>query len=239
MSIRFLPSLLLALVIFALPTLNAQDATRSSIVGQIDGNKYISATHAFSVTIPVLAELGGSITDTDNVVTFQDAFSTHQSIACFKMDPTQRFEEETRGRKEYLIWFFSNFVQADFQQRFPGARIESAHFLPSTQDGALLTYNLLPGGSMFVARLSITSEAEPPVAKRGNLLFVKNGYVFVLSIELAEKVVERSAYDKTVADEDAQLRQRLLALLEKISFSTPPTTETTASPQKPAVAPVK
>ena len=238
MNLRHPIGLILFFLALLLRLAGAPEAT-PSLVGIIEGDKYLSPINAFRVTIPVLAELGGSITDTENVVTFQDVFSTHQSIACFKMDATQRWEEETRGRKEYLIWFFSNFVQADFQQRFPGARIESAHFLPSTQDGALLTYNLLPGGSMFIARVAINTAVEPPVAKRGNLLFVKNGYVFVLSIELAEKVVERSAYDKTVADEDALLRQRLLGLLGKISFSSLPVTETTASPQKPVAAPAK
>ena len=243
MSIRFLPSLLLALVISALPTLNAQDATRSSIVGQIDGNKYISATHAFSVTIPVLAELGGSITDTDNVVTFQDAFSTHQSIACFKMDPTQRFEEETRGRKEYLIWFFSNFVQADFQQRFPGSRIESAHFLANTQSGSLLIYNLLPGGSMFAPRAMVASNGDSLVAKRGNLVFVQNGYVYVISIELAEKALESTAYNKTVAEEDALLRARLLTFLDKVTFTAPTPAaigaEKSSAPAQPTATPAK
>jgi hypothetical protein len=243
MSFRFPTCLLFVFASAMLHQLDAQDTT-SSLVGSIEDNKYISPIKAFRVTIPVLAELGGSITDTENVVTFQDVFNTHQSIACFKMDATQRWEEETRGRKEYLIWFFSNFVQSDFQQRFPGARIESAHFLSTTLDGALLTFNLLPGGSMFAARVAISDGVEPPVAKRGNLLFVKNGYVFVLSIELAEKVVERSAYSKTVAEEDAQLRQSLLELLDKIAFATPPAAmptaaETIPSPQKPSSGPVK
>jgi hypothetical protein len=243
MSIHLLPSLLLALVFSALPTLNAQDPTQSSIVGQIDGNSYLSPTHAFSVTIPVLAELGGSITDTDNVVTFQDAFSTHQSIACFKMDPTQRFEEETRGRKEYLIWFFSNFVQADFQQRFPGSRIESAHYLANVQAGTLLTYNLLPGGSMFAPRAMVASTGDSLVAKRGNLVFVQNGYVYVISIELAEKALESTAYNKTVAEEDALLRTRLLAFLDKITFTAPTPTPTAAekstAPVQPVATPAK
>jgi len=240
MSIRFVAVLPFALVLSALSALHAQN----TLVGRVDSGKYVSPTGAFRVSIPVLAQLGGSITDTDNVVTFQDDFNTHQSIACFKMDATQRWEEETRGRRDYLIWFFSNFVQADFQQRFPGARIESAHFLTDTQSGALLTYNLLPGGSMFASKVALTGEEEPPVAKRGNLLFVKNGYVFVLSIELAEKVLERASYEKTITEEDKILRQRLLELLERIGFSTPsaaaPTEAgTTDPPQSPAAVPAK
>ena len=241
MSIRLQSSLLLVLALFALPALNAQDPLRS-LVGRVEGNNYLSATSAFSVTIPVLAELGGSITDTENVVTFQDEFNTHQSIACFKMDATHRFEDETRGRKEYLIWFFSNFVQADFQQRFPGSRIESAHFLPTIQAGTLLTYNLLPGGSMFAGRVSIT-DGQSLVAKRGNLVFVQNGFVYVISIELAEKALERSAYDKTVAEEDALLRTRLLAFLGRITFTAPSpvpiTAEKPAMPALPATSSAK
>lgn len=229
-------SLLLTFVFCALNQLPAQDVT-TSLNGHIEGNQYISPTGAFRVTIPVIPALGGSVSDTDNVVTFQDAFSTHQSIACFKMDTTQRFEDETRGRKDYLIWFFSNFVQADFEQRFTGARIESAHYLPSTQSGSLLTYNILPGGSMFAARASVTGIGGAPVAKRGNLVFVKNGYIFVLSIELAEKVLEGSAYNKTLSEEDALLRQRLIDLLGKITFSalpTPNSSDQPAATDKPA-----
>jgi len=242
MSLRFKTSLLLTAAFALLQSFDAH--AESSLVGTIDGNQYISPTTAFRVTIPVIADLGGSITDTDNVVSFQDDFTTHQSIACFKMDERLRHEDETRGRKDYLIWFFANFVQADFQQRFAGARIESAHFLHSTQDGTLLTYNLLPGGTMFANRIGVVNIGNVPVAKRGNLLFVKNGFVFVVSMELAEKVLEGSSYSKTVAEEDAELRQRLLSFLDKITFASlpvlpPAASETTKSAQKPASVPAK
>ena len=202
----------------------AQNSTLSPLAGNIEGDKYVSPTGAFRVRIPIFEELGGSISDTENVVTFQDEFNTHQSIACFKMDATQRWEEETRGRKEYLTWFFSNAVQDDFEKRFSGAHIESDEFVPSLQSGALFTYNLLPGGSMFAGKANIFDESAPQVAKRGNLTFVQNGFVFVLSIELAEKVIERRAFDKTTAEENEILRERLLTLLGKISFSAPPST---------------
>lgn len=236
MGVRLRILLFVALASAALCPLRAQDAA-TSLVGRTEGNMYISPTGAFRVTIPVLAPLGGSITDTDNVVTFQDDFNTHQSIACFKMDATQRWEEETRGRKDYLVWFFSNFVQADFQRRFPGSRIESAHFLADVQSGALLVYNLLPGGSMFANRAAIIDAGQPPVAKRGNLVFAQDGYVYVLSIELAEKVLEGSAYNKTITEEDGLLRQRLFDLLGKITFVAPvpasaADTKTSATPAK-------
>lgn len=207
--------------------------------GRIEGNQYISPTGAFSINVPVIAALGGSVTDTENVVIFQDRLNTHQSLACFKQDSTQRFEEESRGRKEYLIWFLANFVQADFEQRFHGARVESAHFLPDLQGGALLVYNLLPGGSMFAGRALIVKRDQPPVAKRGNLLFVNNGHIYVLSIELAEKVIQGSAYTLTTEEEDAQLRKRLTDLLAKITFmpatSEPARQPASSVPEKPAV----
>lgn len=190
--------------------------------GHLEGKSYVSPTRMFQVRIPVLPELGGSVMDTENVVTFQDEFNTHQTIACFQMDATQRWEHETRGRKDYLVWFFSNFVEADFEQRFPGARIESAHFMPNLNGGTLLISNTLPGGSMFAARLLPFSQHPPPVAKRGNLLFVKDEHVFVLSIELAERVLQRTTYDKTAAEEDKILHQRLLTLLSSMSFTSPP-----------------
>jgi hypothetical protein len=191
--------------------------------GKIEGRTYISATGVFRMTIPVLPELGGSVFDTENVVTFGDDFKTHVSVAVFAQDTTQRWENETRGRQDYLVYFFSTYVMPDFQQRSPGARIESARFLPDTTDGALIVYTLLPGGSMFADRISLTGEPDPSlVAKRGNLLFVKNDHVFVISTELAERVLEYSTYHKTTAEEDALLRTRLLSLLGSMEFTRPP-----------------
>src|SRR5687768_12051066 len=108
--------------------------------GKVEGKTYISPTGIFKVVIPVLPELGGDITDTPNVVTFQDDFNVHVSIAAFPQDATQRWELSTRGPKDYLIYFFSNFVLSDFKQTFEGVQIESAKFVPGMMDGALLTY---------------------------------------------------------------------------------------------------
>ena len=177
----------------------------------------------------MLPELGGQIEETEYVVTFRDAFTLHASIACFPMDATQRWENETRGRRDYLVWFFTTFVQGYFQQRFPGATVESAKFIAGVQDGALLTFMLLPGGTMFGERIGLATGEPPPVAKRGNLLFVRDGHIYVLSIELAEKVLERSIFNKTVAEEDAMLQARLADLLAKIEFA--PTQPLTAPGQ--------
>ena len=124
-----------------------------ALIGRIEGQSYIAPSGAYRVTIPVLPELGGSVTDTDNVVTFQDDFSTHISIAAFAQDATQRWELSSRGLKDYLIYFFSNFVLTDFKQTFPGVQIQSAKFLPATMGGALITYMLLPGGTMFTGKV--------------------------------------------------------------------------------------
>ncbi len=88
-------------------TLRAQGeptADAMPLLGRVDGRTYISPTGAFKVSIPVLPELGGNITDTENVVTFQDDFNTHISIAAFPQDATQRWEMSTRGLKDYLVY---------------------------------------------------------------------------------------------------------------------------------------
>jgi hypothetical protein len=220
--------LVLALLFAGLP-LRAQDAPPPPLEGKIEGKTYVSPTGVFKVTIPVLPELGGQISDTPNVVTFEDDFNTHISIAAFQQDATQRWELSTRGLKDYLVYFFSNFVLSDFKQAFEGVQIESAKFLPNTADGSLLAYILIPGGSMFMAKVPKVSVGEaPPVAKRGNLLFVKNGHIFVISIELAERVIEGKAYNKTKDQEDEILRQRLFDVVNKIQFAKPPASAVSA-----------
>ncbi len=191
------------------------------IEGRIEGRTYVSPTGLFKVAIPVLPELGGDLTDTPNVVTFQDDFNVHVSIAAFPQDATQRWENSTRGAKDYLIYFFSNFVLSDFRQNFEGVQIESAKFVPGVLDGSLLTYLLVPGGTMFPDRLPAVSNEVLPIAKRGNLLFIRNEHVFVISIELAEKVIEGKSFGKSVAEQDEILRRRLLEMVDKITFLKP------------------
>ena len=236
---------LLALVLAATPCLAlAQEAAPPApppLEGRIDGKFYVSPTGVFKVTIPVLPELGGSINDTPNVVTFQDDFNTHISIAAVPQDATQRWELSTRGLKDYLVYFFSNFVLADFKQTFEGVQIESAKFIPGSLDGSLITYILLPGGSMFSDKIpQISSDGRVPIAKRGNLLFVKNSHIFVISIELAERIIEGKTYNKTTAEEDEILRQRLNDVVGKIDFAKPPAgapaASSTAAPAAPAPA---
>ncbi len=212
---RLSPALLVLLACLS-PAVFAQD-----IAGKIEGKSYVSPTGQFRVQIPVLPELGGDITDTPNVVTFQDDFNVYVSIAAFQQDATQRWENSTRGTKDYLIYFFSNFVLADFKQNFDGVQIESAKFVPGTMDGSLLTYLLVPGGTMFPDRVQPLGGDSIPVAKRGNLLFVRNNFVYVISIELAERVIEGKAYGKSTEEQDEILRKRLLDMVDRITFTAP------------------
>jgi len=198
-----------------------------ALVGHIAGDTYYSDNGAYKIEIPVLPELGGAITDTKDVATFEDAYSTHITIAAFAQDAAQRWQLSTRGTKEYLIYFFTDFVLRDFKNVFKDARLESTgRFVPSIFDGALITYVLLPGGSMFTGKVTVVDpDRKAIVAKRGNLLFVKNGFIFVISIELAERVTEGSAYHLTNAEEDATLRDRLIDIADRIQFlkqATPP-----------------
>ncbi len=210
---------------FLAAALRAQAPDAPVLAGTIEGKNYVSPTGVFKIAIPVLPELGGQITDTPNVVTFQDAFNVHVTIAAFPQDATQRWELSTRGLKDSLIYFFSNFVLADFKQAFPGVQIESAKYVPGTMDGSLLTYLLIPGGTMFPERVAQIAADRVPVAKRGNFLFVRNSHVFVVSIELAERVIEGKTYAKTTAEEDDLLRTRLIDAVNRITFATPPAAE--------------
>jgi len=219
---RFLAVCLGLLAAALPPALRSADEPSPGLAGKIEGRTYISPTGQFKVVIPVLAELGGEVSDTPNVVTFQDDFNVHVSIAAFPQDATQRWELSTRGLKDYLIYFFSNFVLADFKQSYDGVQIESAKFIPGLLDGSLLTYILIPGGTMFAERMLPPSPGDkPPIAKRGNLLFVRNEYIYVISTELAEKVLEGRAYSKTTAEEDEVLRQRLNEIVGKMQFTKP------------------
>lgn len=193
-------------------------AQAAPLTGRLEGDTYVSATGEFSVPMPVLRELGGAVTDTENVVTFTDSYSTHISIACFPQDALQRWELDTRGLRDYLMYFFTDFVLADFSRRFPGSTIESARFVPELMEGGLITYTLLPGGSYFEPKPAPEKRVS---AKRGTLLFVRNRHVYVLSTELAERVTKRDTYESTPEKENAQLTARLTELANRLVFPPP------------------
>ena len=150
---------LFALALLSVPFAVHAEEPGPALAGRVEGRTYVSPTGVFKVTIPVLAELGGSITDTANVVTFQDEFNTHVSIAAFSQDATQRWELSTRGLKDYLIYFFSNFVLADFKQTFEGAQIESAKFSPGQLDGEK-RYSLTPLDDHFQKPVSTSDRGH-------------------------------------------------------------------------------
>lgn len=212
---RFLPLLFCGLA------LAGSSAAGAPLVGRMDGESYVSPTAQFRIRAPVLPELGGVVTDTANVVTFQDDYGTHISVACFPFDATQRWEFDTRGRRDYLLYFFTDVIMGNFTTRFPGSKVESARYLPELEEGALIGYSLLPGGSHFdhVNRVLDGPPIDPVTAKRGTLLFVRNRHVYALSIELAERATQRSTYALTTAQEDDQLAARLTALHGRMSFS--------------------
>jgi len=219
-----LRSLFISLALLSSPLLAQTGEYSPGLAGRIEGRMYISPTGAFRIAIPVLPELGGTITDTENVVTFQDNFNVHVSIGVFPQDATQRWELSTRGLKDYLSYFFGTFVMHDFANTFPGCKVESVGFSAGVMDGALIAYTLLPGGSMFSAKRSIIgADNTPIVAKRGNLIFIRNGLIYVITTELAERVTERSTYHKTAEEEDQILRDRLVDLVRKMEFARPAT----------------
>lgn len=217
MSRRFYP--LLGLMLWA-ATAVAQDF--SALHGRVEGNTYHAANGTYAVTMPVLPELGGIISDTPSVVVFRDQFNVHVSIGSFAQDASQRWELSTRGLRDYLQYYFVNFVFPDFQQLFEGSRIESTRFEPELMDGSLFVYTLLPKGTMFFhRRVNIDPANTEPDAKRGNLLFIRHGHVFVISIELAERVTEGRTYNLTTEQEDRILRERLEATLEHLFIKRP------------------
>lgn len=195
-------------------------ATRP-LVGRMEGDAYVSPTGQFRVRSPVATDLGGTIEDSESIVTFHDDFGTHVSIACFALDATQRWELDTRGLRDYLLYFTTDVVMANFRTRFPGASVESARFLPELLGGSLIAYSLLPGGSHFENARTVLSNPGPKtvVAKRGTLLFVRHRHVYVVSTELAERALKRDSYTLNTEQENTQLSARLLGLVERISFT--------------------
>lgn len=194
----------------------------AGLSGTVENGVYTSPTGTFKIEIPVLPELGGATHDTKNVVTFRDSFGLQISIGAFVNDATLRWQLSTRGTKDYLIYFFSNFVLPDFRQFCPGTQIESAGFSSDLMDGSLFTYILLPGGTVFGEQLAFAPAGDPPVAKRGNMLFVRNGVTYVISTELSERVTEGGRYKKTPQEENLILRKRLQNIASNMTLFPPP-----------------
>ncbi|MBA3849684.1 MAG: hypothetical protein C0502_06770 [Opitutus sp.] len=224
MMLTRLPALLAGCL--AATALSAQELPAlpaSGLYGELRNNHYTAHEGRFRIPIPVLAELGGKIFDTENVVSFTDEVSTHISIACFPLDMANKWEFETRGAKDFLAWFYAGHVLPNFERRFHGVATERSLFTPELKGGALLVFTLLPGGSAFQGKASVldVADAPPPVAKRGTLLFVESGCVFILSSELAERATQRSAFRKSADEENEILRARLIELSHRLQVPAP------------------
>lgn len=195
---------------------------RMPLFGKVRNKVYTAPNGAYRIAVPVLSELGGTISDSENVVVFQDQFTVHITIACFRQDATQRWEYSTRGPKEYFRYFFASYVFPDMQASYAGATVEDESFDPKYLDGAWFINSLLPGGTMFMHRLAEPAPGAPaPVAKRGNLLFVKYGCVYVISMELAERLTEGHTYKLDHEQENALIRERLEGVVNLMEFVRP------------------
>lgn len=200
----------------------AQELPASGLYGEFRNGNYIAHEGRFRMTVPVLAELGGRIFDTENVVTFTDEVSTHVSVAVFPLDLSNKWELETRGVKDFLAYFYAEHVLSNFARRFEGVATERSVFTPDLKGGALFAFTLLPGGSAFQGRATLIEPAgPPPAAKRGTMLFLENGCIFILSSELAERVTQRSAFQKSADEENEILRNRLIALAGRLQIPSP------------------
>jgi hypothetical protein len=198
--------------------------TSARLYGTLKRENYVAPDGIYTVPVPVLPELGGEITDTENVVTFDDSVSTHISLASFPLDMSQRWDLTEKGPRDYLSNFYVNYVLSDFQKRYPGSSAESTLFAPELMEGSVLGFALLPGGSAFAGQLDLPGAArtEPvPTAKRGNLLFVRGERIYVLSIELAERITQKKFFNKTPEEENAILRERLIQFVNRIRFPAP------------------
>lgn len=193
------------------------------LYGTLKRETYLAPGGLYSVRVPVLPELGGEITDTENVVTFDDSVSTHISVASFPLDMSQRWDLDEKGSREYLNYFYLTYVLPDFQARYPGSTAEATEYSPELQNGTLLAFALLPGGSAFAHQVTVpvVPTEPPPVAKRGNLIFVRGERIFIISMELAERVTQRKFFQKTAEQENEILRERLIQFLGRIQFPTP------------------
>ena len=198
----------------------AVDLPTQGLYGTLKRDLYTAPGGIYAVKVPVLPELGGEITDTDSVVTFDDNVSTHISLASFTLDMSQRWDQGEKGVKDYLAYFYVTYVLSDFQTRFPGSRAEATLFVPELMGGGLMGFALLPGGSAFANQLanSVVPDEPAPVAKRGNLLFIRADRIYIISIELAERVTQKKFFQKTPEEENTILRERLIQFVGRIQF---------------------
>ena len=220
-------TLLASVCLLALPVAvfaQSEAGAPPTLQGSIDNGLYVSPTGLFKIPIPVIPALGGTISDSASVVTFRDAFTTSITIAVFPLDQAQVAELQTIGPKDYLVQFFTDVVLKNLITNFRGASAEpNARYIAKAEGGAVLVYTLLPGGSAFNPRIELfPGNDNIPIAKRGNLAFIHDNHVILISSELGERSTERSAYTLTSDQQDQILRSRLLALADSMELLTPP-----------------
>ena len=195
------------------PLEESAPAAAPKLLGRIDGDRYIAPGEVYSVPVPVLHGDNATIMDNGEIVVFKDKVATLLTIAAFPMPPVARWEHETTPPKDYLIAFFRDNILRDYVREFPGSTIESARFLPEVLGGALVAFTLLPGGSVFTPPTPRAPSAPALVAKRGHFVFVRDGRVFVLAVELAERITRPEAPALGTAAEDQVLFDRLVTVL--------------------------
>jgi hypothetical protein len=194
------------------------DAPARKLHGRVENNRYYAPGDAFSVPVPVFHGTESAIMDNPEIVVFKDKVSTLLTIAAFKMPAYAKWEFEGMEPKDYLIAFFRDNILRDYRHEFPESTIESARFLPEIYAGAMVAFTLMPGGSAFSAPAPASPLAPAPVAKRGHLVFVRNGYIYVIATELAERVTQPATYKLTTQEEDRLLFGRLATVLEALRF---------------------
>ena len=228
---RLALSSLLAFTVFSLPSVAQPPAPTEAaaqpetpeLCGQIDEGLYHAPSGAYAVPLPVLRGDAAVVMDTDTVVVFKDKLSVLVTIAAFPMPAFARWQHATQTPRDYLVAFFRDNILRDYTKEFPESRVETVKFLPEYHDGTLLVYTVMPGGSAFdldPVSASLPGHA-PGVAKRGHLVFVKNNFVFVLAIELAERVTKRSEFQLSTADEDRVLLERLVTVVTAMQIPAP------------------
>jgi hypothetical protein len=220
MNIRRLRLLLSFLTLLTTP-LFSQEEGDSALMGSIDeSNNYTAPGGHYRVSIPVLLELGGSVEDSFIVTDFRDSYGTHILVATLPMDAALRAQLEKTNKKDFLSAFFAQQILAEYQRTYPGAKTEAARYINGVQDGCLFATVLVPGGSAFRHLLFLKEGEAEPMAKRGTFLFLKNDRIFMITIELYERMLKRDTFHKTSDEEDAILRERLMDFLGKMTFPT-------------------
>ena len=195
----------------------------AKLSGQVADGIYCAPSGAYTVPVPLLHGEAAVIMDTDTVVVFKDKRSVLLTLAAFPMPAFEQWEYRTQGPRDYLIAFFRDNILRDYTKAFPESRVESVKFIPDYNGGTLLAYTLMPGGSAFDPDPAAAAQEghTPAVAKRGHLVFVRNNRVFVLAIELAERVTQQSQYTLTTADEDRALLDRLATVVTAMKIPAP------------------